>query len=67
MEHSSLQLALPLWELTGHIGSLTYLPTGIGDISAFIPAKLLLDVPTPEDCKVELTYLAGFIPRCGSY
>ena len=31
-----------------------YLPPGRADISAFTPAKLVLDSSTPEGCKAEL-------------
>ena len=31
-----------------------YLPPGRGEISAFTPAKLVLDLATPEICKAEL-------------
>jgi len=30
-----------------------YLPPGRADISAFTPAKLVLDLATPEGCKAE--------------
>jgi len=41
-----------------------YLPPGRGDIPAFTPAepKLVLDLATPEGCKAELAWLAGYIP-----
>ena len=32
-----------------------YLPPDGGDIPAFTPAKLVLDLATPEGCKAELT------------
>jgi len=34
-----------------------YLPPGRGDSPAFTPAKLVLDLATPEGCKAELTQL----------
>ena len=40
-----------------------YLPPGRGDLPAFTSTKLVLDLATLEGCKVELTYLAGYIPR----
>ena len=46
--YSSLQQASPLRELTCHIGSHTDLPPGRGDIPAFTPAKLALDLATLE-------------------
>ena len=55
MQYSGLQLASLLWELTRHMGSQCHLPPGRGDIPAFIPAKLVIDLVTLEGCKAELT------------
>ena len=38
-----------------------YLPPGRGDITAFTPAKLVLDLLIPEGCKAELTWLVGWL------
>ena len=54
-KHASL-----LWEITCHIGSQCYLPTGRGDIPAFTPCsqlRLVLDLTTPEKCNAKLTWL----------
>ena len=49
------KVATQLQELTCHIGShVTCLPPGKGDIPAFTPARLVLDLATPEECKAEL-------------
>jgi len=55
MQYSGLQLASLLWELTSHMGSQCHLPPGRGDIPAFTPAKLVIDLVTLEGCKAELT------------
>jgi len=34
-----------------------YLPPGRGDIPTFTPAKLVLDLATPEGCKARLTQM----------
>ena len=38
-----------------------YLPPDRGDIPAFTPAKLVLDLATPEGCKAELTQVVGYV------
>ena len=37
------KVATPLWELTCHMGSQCYLPSGRGDIPALTPAEAGLD------------------------
>jgi len=52
-EYSSLQIASPLRELACHTNygiAQCYLPPGSGDIPAFAPAKLVLDLATAEGC-----------------
>jgi len=40
------------------------LPPSRGDIPAFTPAKLVLDLVTVDGCKVELTYsVVGWLPH----
>jgi len=38
-----------------------YLPHGRGDIYTFTAAKPVFDLATLEECKAELTQLAGYI------
>jgi len=38
-----------------------YLPPDRGDIPAFTPARLVLDLATLEGCKAELTYVAEIV------
>ena len=35
--------------------------SGRGDIPAFVPAKLILDLATPEGCQAELTSFSWLV------
>jgi len=44
-----------------------YLPPGRGDILAFTPATLVLDLATPEGCKAELTEDQSGLPSTRTF
>jgi len=57
-----VQLASVLWELNMPYGIIQcYLPPGRGNIPAFTPVKLVLDLATQEGCMAALTWLVGYI------
>jgi len=62
---NNLQPALPLRELTCHMGSTVLPATRQRRHSRFYSSqiKLVLDLATPEGCKAELTQLAGYTRR----